>query len=170
MLVADYVAAVDSFVPLKKRLIGAEIEPEWKTGREINERRLLLPIEVNGEQAGQSLMIMAYPNNPTLMFRIGIKFFDYIVCRLDFELEAIHANNFRAIDEGLPHLIAGPHWHKWGINRRLVMSAGFPIKLHNAVPFDNHPRFDAALRAFCADWNIDLGHHSIELPPRDSLL
>lgn len=169
-MVADFVAAVDSFAPLQKRLVGAEIEPEWRRGRDVNERKLLLPIEAGGEQRGQSLLLLAYPNNHTLMFKIGIQFFDHVVCRLDFDLEAIHANNFRSFEDDLQRMIVGPHWHKWGINKGYVMSVGLPFKLHNAVPFDNHPRFDSALRTFCADWNIDLGHHAIDLPPRDALL
>lgn len=169
-MVADFVAAVDSFVPLQKTLVGAEMEPDWKRGRELNERKLLLPIEVDGEQRGQSLMVLAYPNNPTLMFKVGIQFLGHVVCRLDFEFEAVHANNFQSVGDGLPRLVVGPHWHKWVINKGYILSSGLPFKLRNAVPFDNHPRFDAALRAFCAEWNIELGHHAIELPHRDALL
>lgn len=170
--VSDFVAAVDAFYPVKKVLVGADIPPSWTQGYgPLNsEYKLLLPIEIDGEQRGQYLMVLAYPNNHTLMFKIGMKFFSHVVCRLDFELEATHANNFRAWGDGLPLMVIGPHWHKWGLNRSMVTSIGFPLQLHNAVPFDASRRFDAVLRNYCADWSIELGQHLIELPKKDTLI
>lgn len=171
-VVSDFVAAVDEFFPVPKALIGADSASTWTRGYgQANlEYKLLLPIEVEGEQRGQYLMILAYPNNPTMMFKIGMKFFDHIVCRLDFELEATHGNNFRSWGDGLPPVVVGPHWHKWSLNRTLVTSLGFPLQLHNAVPFEESKKFDATLRAYCSDWSINLGRHAIELPQRDMLI
>lgn len=170
MGVTNFVAAVDAFRPVSKTLIGADITPEWKRGRQDGERKLVLPIEVGGEQSGQALMIVTCPNNPTLMFRIGIKFFEHVICRIDFDLDARHTNNARSWADGLPPLVIGPHWHRWELNRSSINSISSPLKLPHAIPFNDAKRFDSVLRAFCADWSIELGRHAIDLPPRDALL
>jgi hypothetical protein len=113
---------------------------------------------------------MAYPNHPTLMFRIGIKFLDHMVCRLDFELDGAHANNFSSWDDGLPGLVKGPHWHSWEINRRLIKSIGSAFELHNATPFSISRQFDASLRWYCGERQIEIGRHEIELPPKEMLI
>lgn len=168
-MVDDFIAAVDAFLPLQKTLVGAHIRPVWRPGREPGEYKLLLPLEIDGEQRGQQLLLLAYPNNPTLMFKIGIQFLDHVICRLDFELEAVHGNNFSLWGDGLPYIVSGPHWHKWEINRSHVHSTGFPFKLPNAVPYSNSRQFDATLRFYCAERFIEIGKHEIDLPPRDSL-
>ena len=115
-------------------------------------------------------MLLAYPNEPVLTFKIAIKFFDHVVCRLDFDPVAVHGNNFRSWGDGLPAIIHGPHWHKWELNRTLVRSTTGPLKLQNAIPYDGSQKFDATLRAYCAARAIELGHHAVELPPRNTLL
>jgi hypothetical protein len=167
----DFIAAVDAFMPLPKRIVGADNTPQWQPGRSPGQLKLLLPIEVDGEQRGQQLFLQAYPNNPTLMFSVGIMFAGRVVCRLDFELEATHGNNLRSWDDELPRFVNGPHWHKWEINRAIIrtQTLEYPLRLNNAMPFDAARQFDSTLRIFCAERHIDLGYHEIDLPPRDSL-
>lgn len=169
-MVDDFIAAVDAFLPLPKRLVGASGRPIWRAGRDPGSRQLFLPLEIYGEQRGEQLMLLAYPNHPTLKFVLGVKFFEHVVCRLDFDQEAVHGNNCRSWNDDIPTVVRGPHWHKWEINRALIRSTGFPLKLANAVPFNDSRKFDATLRAYCAAREIELGQHAIELPPKDSLI
>lgn len=110
----------------------------------------------------------AYPNHYNLMFNIGISFDEKVVCRLDFEPDGSHANNLMP---GVPeHIIKGPHWHQWELNRHCVSSVLFHDKLPNAVPFTEAQKFDATLRWYCAKRNIALGNHGIHFPRQERLL
>lgn len=90
--VEEFRHAVDAFMAQPKTLIGAE-EPRWGTGRNRFEKKLKFPLEVDGEQLGRYLFITYYPDDPGLHFHIGIQFLEYVVCRLDFDVEDAHANN-----------------------------------------------------------------------------
>lgn len=162
-----FVEAVDAFMPLPKRLVGADA-PTWQSGRSADELRLKLPIQIGGELRGQHLVIKAFPNYHNLMFQMGISFDEKVVCRIDFELDGSHGNN---LNPGvLPSLIKGPHWHSWELNRDLVWSVLHHDKLQRATPFTETHKFDATLRWYCAKRNIALGHHGIEFPIRERLL
>ncbi len=166
------VAAIDAFVAMDKRLIGADEPPTWREGREqgLNEWIIKLPLEVAGEQRGQSLMVQAYPNSPSLKFRIAI-LFEPSICRLDFELACIHPNAHAEETEGLKAIVKGPHLHAWDDNKRFFYSATLAPKLHNAYEIPTNIRsFDSALRWFCTEYRIELpGSHRIELPTRTTL-
>lgn len=163
----EFVEAVDAFLPLHKALVGAE-SPKWQYGRDFAEKRLKLPIEVGGEQRGQHLIVMAYPENHVPMFRICLEFLQKIVCRLDYEPDGSHAN--RLMPDGQNGLIHGPHWHAWELNRGCISSVLKYDKLPNAQPFTQAQKFDACLRWYCAERGIDLGHHGIVFPARERLL
>jgi hypothetical protein len=99
-----------------------------------------------------------------MMFRIGIQFDEKMVCRLDYELDATHGND---LGSGMAELmIQGPHWHAWELNRHSVSSVLHHDRLRNAVRYTAARRFDAALRWYCGERHISLGHHGIELPRR----
>jgi hypothetical protein len=68
------VATIDAFMNAEKRLLGADGPLLWGPGRNINERVLRLPIEVNGELLGQSLAIIGFPRERRLKFRVVIIF------------------------------------------------------------------------------------------------
>ena len=167
----EFLTAVDAFMPPRKVLIGADGPHAWQPGRDEGELCLKLPLEIGGEQRGQYLWIRAYPEHPTLKFCIGILFGRPIVCRLDFNLEAVHGNNFAPPGLGLPSLVKGPHWHSWEINRPLFVSVSSYTKLKCAVPLDAGIRkFDPALRWYCGKRNIELNQHQIALPERRRLV
>lgn len=168
--VSDFIAAVDKFMLLDKRLVGAEENLSWPPGRDPDTFSLKLPLEVNGEQLGQSFIIVAYPQHPSLKFSIGINF-EPMVCRLDFWPEDRHSNGLTATSNGLTPLITGPHYHPWEINKEHVESPNKGLKLQKAVPFTEARQFDAALRWFCGKNKILLPpKHTIELPQRSRLI
>jgi hypothetical protein len=168
--IADFVAAVDVFMATPKQLVGTDTRPVWQIGRQADQRKLVLPVEIEGEQRGQFLLLQAYPQHPTMKFSIGTMFADLVVCRLDYCLEDTHANNFATALEKLPPIVVGPHWHSWEANRGLITSLTKPLKLHNALPFTFAKQFDAIFRWYCATRNIKLDKHAISLPPRETLI
>jgi len=168
--VTAFIAAVDKFMSLDKRLVGADEIMSWQPGREPDTYFLKLPLEVDGEQMGQSLFVKAYPLHPTQRFSIGI-IFEPTICRLDFWLEGIHSNGLTATSEGLSALINGSHYHPWEINKGCVESPNKLFKLQKAVPFTDARQFDSALRWFCGENKILLPpKHTIELPLRTRLI
>lgn len=166
----DLVAAIDAMMAQPKRLVGATSPLVWVDGRRAGEKKIKLPLEIEGEQRGQSLVVLAYPRERPLKFRI-LLVFPPAVFRLCYETGAVHGNNHAIESENLPAIIQGPHVHPWNLNRRFVKNPYQVLKLRNAEPFDRIRTFDAALRWFCADTRIALPpNHAIELPARDVLI
>ncbi|MFO1503563.1 MAG: hypothetical protein U1F39_07075 [Steroidobacteraceae bacterium] len=160
----EFALAVDSCMESPKTLAGSD-GPSWQQGRDPDELRMKLPLQIAGEQSGAFLMIVAYPEYHSLKFRIGIEFHGKVVDRLDYELDVAHANK-----AGFGDLVKGPHWHTWEDNRHLVGSIYKHDKLPIAISFTDAQRFDAALRSYCKKRNIEIGHHGIEFPLRRKLL
>jgi hypothetical protein len=169
--VPEFLASIDSFLAAPKYVLGADSAPTWQPMRNENGLQIKLPLEIDGEQTGPFLHVGAFPNHPTLKFCLGIVFADYMVCRLDFELEAVHGNDFSAKALGLPLQVTGPHWHSWEINRQFIKAYGRPFRLHNAKPFESGTmrKFEHVLRWYCSERNIHLAD-SIDLPPRTRLI
>jgi hypothetical protein len=169
--VADIVSAINDFMATPKAVLGVEGQPVWAPGWTEHERVMHYPIEVGGEFRGAQLMVVAFPRAPDLKFRLGI-LFPAMIARLDFTDET-HPNSMGAVMDGLPSFVTGPHYHSWRVNSRFFHGVTKPPKLHNAEPFiEPVHSFDAALRWFCADTNINglPANHRIELPPRMDLL
>jgi hypothetical protein len=170
--VADIVSAVDAFMATPKRIIGFDTAPQWGDGFSPNERELKYPLEVEGELRGAQLMIVGFPRERELKFRIGI-LFPAMVCRLDYTDET-HGNSADGILAGkVPAEVAGPHYHSWPLNRQFFRGMLRPPKLHDAVPYVESGRtFDAILRWFCTDTNIEPlpPNHQIALMRADTLL
>ena len=172
MTPAQFVAAVDAFMDMKKRLIGADVSPTWQAGRDPDQLRLKLPLELDGVQHGQTLCIDAHPAYPTLRFYIMILFAPEgpSICRLDYRLDDIHPNNADSLVK-LPSMVCGPHYHAWRLNRHLAKSTAHALPLPNATPLPKIRQFDAALRWFCSENKIILPPgHRIELPAKERLL
>jgi hypothetical protein len=168
--VQNFVEMVDRVLRAPKQIIGAE-RPVWQMGRDQSERRLKLPLELSGEQHGIFLIIMAFPNHePSPKFHIAIECCDKVVDRVDFELDAVHGNNLTPRPAGVPALVHGPHWHAWELNRGETRSMLDYDRMRHAKPFTEAQKFDAVLRYYCTNRNIEIGRHGIELPPRSRLL
>lgn len=160
----EFALAADACIAARKTLAGAH-SPIWIRGRDPDEMRLKLPLEIAGELCGAFLVLMAYPEYHSLKFRLCLEFHDKVIDRLDFELDASHANK-----AGFGDLVHGPHWHAWEDNRHLAGAVTVYDKLPIAVAFTNAQRFDAGLRWYCERRNIELGYHEIEFPPRGRLI
>jgi len=175
--VANFIAAVDTFIEQPKRLVGANASfVGWMPGRDRDEARLIFPLEIAGEQLGHTLIISAFPDSPTLRFRLILMFLGWDVSRLDFDQNVKHANRFPRFaptfgrGRALPGLVTGPHWHSWQINKETIHSLANPFKLPYALPFTETQQFDASLRWFCAKHSIELDHHNIVYPHRVKLI
>jgi hypothetical protein len=134
--VVEITAAVDAFMVAQKRILGHDSVPEWGPGFSPHEAVMKYPLEIEGELRGAQLMVVSFPRERNLKFRLGI-LFPAMICRLDYTDET-----------------------HWPLNRRFFRGVTVPQTLHDAVPYDQPGRtFDAILRWFCADTNIE------SLPP-----
>lgn len=115
--IADIVGAVNVFMATPKRIVGFDTPPQWGDGYVPNEMELKYPLEIEGELRGAQLMIVGFPRERDLKFRIGI-LFPAMVCRLDYTDE-VHGNSASGVMAGnVPAEVVGPHYHSWPINRR----------------------------------------------------
>jgi hypothetical protein len=133
---------------------------------------MLYPLEIAGELPGAQLLIVSFPRERALKFRLGV-LHGGIVCRLDYTDE-VHVNSLGGAASGdVPPYVSGPHYHSWPLNRRFFHGVAKPPKLHDAAPWNQGGRsFDAILRWFCGDTMIESlpANHRIELPWPDLLL
>jgi hypothetical protein len=86
-----------------------------------------------------------------------------MICRLDYTDET-HSNSISGfLLRAVPYVVTRPHYHSSPLNRRFFRGITAPQTLHDAVPYNEPGRtFDAILRWFCADTNIE------SLPPGPS--
>jgi len=168
----DIVDAVDAFMATPKRIVGFDSPPIWAPGFNEHERVMKYPLEIEGELRGAQLMVVSFPLQLALKFRLGI-LFPAMICRLDYTDET-HPNSADSVLAGrCPPIVTGPHYHSWQLNRRFFKGITRPPKLHDAVPYNDPGRtFDAILRWFCSDTRIEQlpPGHLIELPPAETLL
>ena len=125
------------------------------------------PLEVGGELPGAQLMVVGFPRERGLKFRVGI-LFPTMIRRLDYTDETHTNSQYGIATMGLPDVVVGPHCHSWPLNRRFFRGVTVPPKLHDAIPYGEPGRsFDATLRWFCADTNIEAlpANHAIGRPP-----
>jgi hypothetical protein len=117
-------------------------------------------------------MVVGFPREPVLKFRLGI-LFPAMICRLDYTDEW-HVNSLDGVQAGhVPYAVEGPHYHSWKLNRRFFRGSTVPLRLHDATQYREQGRtFDAVLRWFCADTGIESlpPNHQIALPPYELLL
>jgi hypothetical protein len=117
-------------------------------------------------------MVVSFPRERNLKFRLGI-LFPAMICRLDYTDET-HTNSLSGVLlHAVPRTVTGPHYHSWPLNRRFFRGVTVAQKLHDAVPYNEPGRtFDAILRWFCADTNIESlpPGHLIALPAPELLL
>lgn len=163
---AGLLGSIDAFMATPKRVLGADSALAWGPGFHRHERQIRYPLEAAGESSGGQLMIVCFPGERTLKFRVGI-LYGAMICRLDYTDET-HPNSIDGVRvHSLPFLVTGPHYHSWPLNRRFFRGVTTPAKLHDAVPYEEGARtFDAVLRWFCTDTAIESlpANHRIELP------
>ena len=170
--ISDLTAAVDAFMATRKRIMGADEPPTWGPGFTPHEVQMKYPLEVAGEMRGAQLMVVGFPRERAVKFRLGI-LFPGMICRLDFTDET-HGNSVPGVLAGIvPATVTGPHYHSWPLNRRFFRGVLQPPVLRDALPYMEAGRsFDAVLRWFCDDTNIEQlpPSHRIALPRSDQLL
>lgn len=169
---ADIRSAVNAFLAAPKRIVGYDVLPLWAPAFVPGTVEMKYPLEIEGELRGAQLMIVGFPRERELKFRIGI-LFPAMICRLDYTDET-HQNSADGVLAGaVPPEVIGPHYHSWSLNHRFFRGTVRPAELHDAVPYREPGRtFDAILRWFCADTNIEQlpPDHLIALPRSDTLL
>jgi hypothetical protein len=165
----EFIAEVTQFFAEPKTLAGIGEPVAWQPNRDPAERCIKLPIEVNGAQNGQSLVLVARPARGPMDFSISV-IYGVGVCRLDFDETGGHNNGFGPHLGNLPPVVVGSHFHRWNYNARFVEGDLQLLELKNAEEIPNTIRsFDSCLRWFCDEANIALPHnHHIALP--DTLL
>lgn len=143
----------------------------WQPGGDDTTRRLVLPLQLGGEISGQSLEILAYPNEDRLKFMLTINY-PPVVWRLCFDPLQRHTNRHRKAGDGVPLAVRGPHHHPWVQNRRFVKSTRRAIKLKNAIELpSNLTDFQETFAWFCVQTNIKLPPpRQIDLPPKEVLI
>jgi hypothetical protein len=170
--IGEIVAAVDTFLATPKRIVRPDVPPQWGPGFSPHEIQAKYPLEIEGELRGSQLMIVGFPRERELKFRVGI-LFPAMICRVDYTDEG-HFNSLDGVLSGrVPIAVKGPHYHSWPLNRRFFRGVTVPPKLHDAVPYKEAARtFDSVLRWFCADtWIESLpASHRISLPPYELLV
>jgi hypothetical protein len=170
--VVEITAAVDAFMAAQKRILGHDSVPEWGPGFSPHEAVMKYPLEIGGELRGAQLMVVRFPLERNLKFRLGI-LFPAMICRLDYTDET-HTNSIDGVLlRAVPYAVTGPHYHSWPLNRRFFRGVTVAQKLHDAVAYNESARtFDAILRWFCADTNIQSlpPGHLISLPASELLI
>lgn len=160
----EFIAAVTAFLAADKTLAGVDMPPQWMPSRTRPEQCIKVPIELDGVQYGQQLVIVA----PSVQADFSISIVHSVgVVRLDFEPRGGgHRNTLLASLDGLPGIVSGTHFHRWRYNTRFVEGDGRLEELKHAEELPTAIRsFDAALRYFCGETNIQLPHgHRIDLP------
>lgn len=168
----EITAAVDVFMATPKRVLGHDSPPQWGPGFSQYEVVMKYPLEIEGELRGAQFMVVGFPRERKLKFRLGI-LFPAMICRLDYTDET-HPNSIGGFLKGsVPFAVTGPHYHSWRLNRRFFRGVTVPQTLHDAAPYNESGRtFDAILRWFCADTNIESlpADHLISLPRLELLL
>jgi hypothetical protein len=170
--IPDLVQAIDAFLATPKRILGHDSASQWAPGFSAHERVIRYPLEIAGELRGSHLMVVGFPRELGLKFRVGI-LFPGMICRLDYTDET-HVNSLSGVAAGtVPLEVTGPHYHSWPLNKRFFKGVTKPPELHDAVAYEEPGRtFDAILRWFCTDTNIESlpPNHRILLPVRDLLV
>lgn len=165
----EFIAEVDALLQAPDKVLVGATTVTWQPGRNLEEEVIKIPIEVDGVQDEDELVIVAYPNEPdtySILIVHGIA-----VCRLDVvPMTDAHTNALILPSENLPSVVIGPHFHRWSLNRRIIDS---PIKLQRlrmAEPYTGTVKFMSALRWFCGEAKIIVPHDvHIELPRTERL-
>lgn len=160
---------VDRLLAADKTLVGeARFQPLQGQQRQQRWRK---PCAIQGEVTPVELEVQAYPESPTLKFRI-ILLYQKSVWRLDFATNEGHLNHLNRPTDLEPGPIDEPHYHAWSDNRRFATKTSLPTNLANARRLPANVRtFENAFRWFCGETHITVPALELpSLPPRVSLL
>ncbi len=164
----DVKKLVDELLSADKTLEGV---PNWEQSSNIQEYRLTFPVFIDGRSTEAFVEINAYPNAPSLRFRI-LFIIEKCVWRIDHTEYERHINPIDTFNNIQPSSFLCPHYHSWEDNRRYCTKSSLPKRLMIGRPLpENIKQFDAAFRWFCGKINISqLPSGMVELPLRTTLL
>lgn len=152
MAAIDVRDAVDQLLGQEKVLLGT---PQWSDGPRTGQLKWKSPLGLRGEVLQSDLMVIAYPQQPTLTFMLMITYLDIAIGRIDYGDNEEH-NNGWYVPEGITRWkIRGPHFHDWRSNKEFAGHAKLPETLKYAKVLPVAVRgFDNAFRWFCAEHRI----------------
>lgn len=168
---AEIVEIFDHLINAPKQIAG---QPDWRDGPRSGQQRWLASLSIGGVVCDLSLIVDAYPREPSAKFTISLICGAALV-RLDYGELEMHYNHQiagcvtpEAITLGW---LEGPHVHGWPENRRLVKTEP-PKELEFALPLPSQIQgFANSFRWFCGEYNIDISGMDLpEIPPKDTLL
>lgn len=165
-----FIAEVDALLRVDKVLLGGETAA-WTDGRDDEEWQIKLPLEIEGEQFGDQLVLTANPTEGVGWFSIVLTH-GVGVERLDVvgSYEG-HRNPFDALGRRVPTMLYGRHFHSWHLNKRFVESAAKLQTLPMAEPYTGSEKLMAALRWYGGLRNIVIPHGvRIEMPTKVRLI
>lgn len=79
---AEFVQYVDRLMVAEKLIVGIDQPQTWRDGRDEGCLRVKYPIEVEGEQRGEFLIIDAFPNESPVRYHVMVTVADRTVDRL----------------------------------------------------------------------------------------
>jgi hypothetical protein len=142
--IPDLLEALDSFVRLRKRLLGTDGPVSWVDGHNRFERRTVFPIELDGELLVGARLEVTSVQRGRGQFRLSLCY-NAAIARLDHTDET-HANTLKKDEVSVPSLVTGPHYHSWQLNRRFFRGLSKAPELGLAEPFASRGNFDSNLR------------------------
>ncbi|HSV50734.1 MAG TPA: hypothetical protein VLJ57_01355, partial [Burkholderiaceae bacterium] len=110
----EFIREVTDFFNAEKALVGIDEPLTWQPNRDPSEHCLKIPIEIDGVQFGQQLVIVSRPGSATLDFSLVV-IHGVAVCRLDFDETGGHTNSFSSHIDALPVQVVGSHFHRWSV-------------------------------------------------------
>src|ERR1700730_19037151 len=133
----------------RKCIVGHDSAPQWGPGFSAYEAVMKYPLEIENELRGAQLMVVGFPRERDLKFRLGI-LFPAMICRLDYADET-HTNSIDGVLlRAVPYAVQGPHYHSWPLNRRFFRGVTLPQTLLDAGPYDAGPYNEPGrLTQFC---------------------
>lgn len=168
---AQLVDFLDGLIATPKEIAG---KPDWQPGPRSGQQRWLASLSINGVVCELTLIIDAYPREPSPKFSISLICGSSIV-RLDYGELEMHYNHVvskcptpSSVTLGW---VNGSHLHGWPENRLLVKREP-PKELEFAISLPpNMQGLANCFRWFCKEHNINLDGVDIpQMPPKDTLL
>lgn len=143
---------VDHLLAERKELAG---KPFWHRGPRSGQMKWKAPMSLSGEVLSMDLIVIAYPEMPSLTFMLMVTCEDIAISRLDYSDGEEHNNGWIVPAHIKRWKIRGPHLHRWQDNREFATVHALPDKLEYAIVIPSAAKgFANAFRWFCGEHNI----------------
>lgn len=112
-------------------------------------------MSIDGAVQDMDLIVIAYPEAPTLTFMMTVVYSDEAISRLEYGDFEEHNNGWLVPQHIRRWKIRGPHFHKWEDNREFATRATLPVELEYAILLPQAVRgFPNTFRWFCGQHNV----------------